>query len=150
MLAVAAGAVTHDRRAGFGLAGQVTATAWEHSGHLPEDVPLHELVEQFIAWRYMEGQQVPAWAAPRVPYAGPVEVGMRFTLHAGDLQQEALVDVTRIDDVDNGRRIWFRHADRRMLPEWERLDPNTRLVRTRYGAPCSEKLFRESAVPAVV
>lgn len=150
VVAVSAGALTYDRGFGRSIAGAVTAIAWEHSGHIPDDVPLHVLVGGFLSWQYDAGaadKLRPAWARERQPaYSGPIAVGMRFTWAAGDPKEECDLDVTRLDD-DGGPRVWARHADRRVLPEWERLDPNTRLVRTRYGRPVAEKEFREMVTP---
>lgn len=149
IVAVSAGCVSMDRGLGRNIAGPSTAIAWEHSGHLPEDVPLHVLVGQFLEWQY-DGLR-PAWARERGPsFAGTIYVGARFVWAAGDPKAEALIDVTRIDAQPGlPRSIWFRHADRRMLPEWERLDANARLVRQRFGAPCREDEFRAAVTPCL-
>lgn len=150
VVAVSAGAVGMDRGLGRSIAGSTTAIAWEHSGHLPDDVPLHELVGQFLEWSYQPGNPVqrPEWAREKSPaYTGPIEVGMRFTWAKGDPKQECDVDVTRVDDGLPERRIWTRHTDRRLLPEWQRLDANARMVRVKYGVHHGEAEFRESATP---
>lgn len=157
-MAVSAEAVTQDRIRGQALAGRVTAVAWEHSAWLPQDVPLEQVVRDFIWWQYeIRGDRTerPAWARSEPPephrYAGPIEVGMRFVWAKDNPKAEADVTVTRIDEtVETGhdeRRVWVRHTDGRMLPEWSGLDAGARMVRKRYGVPNEEGHFRGMVTP---